>query len=368
MKRFLTVFPSAENVHLIKDVGMVPYILHREFGYASTLACYKNDQYSYLNKEVNGLKIVYIKKIFNNPFLDVLIFLLWNARKYDVMQVYHLMRAQLIWCYVFRLLRFGKGKTHLKLDTGDSIYRFKMSGITGKFVAFLLSRIDLISVETMEFFEYLNAGNILGRPVIYIPNGFDDGGTRDSIRSDQKENKILTVGRIGSYQKATEILCQAFKIFAENNAIWELQVVGPIEEEFKSFINTYFDENPGLKGRVTFTGAIQDRKQLEDYYKTAKIFALTSRSEGFPLVFLEALKFGCYIISSDVPAASDIIGRNKYGAIFPIDDYIALSKQLTDTVQHQKFEGLAEAIQNYGYERFYWSEICRKLDQLIQVK
>lgn len=64
MKRFLTIFPIAMNVHLIKDVGMISYIMHKELDYELTLLCYKNDDYSYLEKEVKGLKIVYLKRYF----------------------------------------------------------------------------------------------------------------------------------------------------------------------------------------------------------------------------------------------------------------------------------------------------------------
>ena len=39
-KRFLTLFPELENVHLMKDVGMIPYIMHKEFGYDSYIASY----------------------------------------------------------------------------------------------------------------------------------------------------------------------------------------------------------------------------------------------------------------------------------------------------------------------------------------
>lgn len=32
---FATFFPGCLNVHLTKDVGMIPYVLYRDFGYDS---------------------------------------------------------------------------------------------------------------------------------------------------------------------------------------------------------------------------------------------------------------------------------------------------------------------------------------------
>ena len=83
MPKFLTIFPNAENVHLIKDVGMIPYTLHREYGYDSTIASYKNGVYPYYETEVKGITQVFISKKFNNEILNVCWFILMNFRKYD---------------------------------------------------------------------------------------------------------------------------------------------------------------------------------------------------------------------------------------------------------------------------------------------
>ena len=47
-KKFLTIFPLTENVHLTKDVVMIPYVLYKEFGYESTIATYKNNNTNYI--------------------------------------------------------------------------------------------------------------------------------------------------------------------------------------------------------------------------------------------------------------------------------------------------------------------------------
>ena len=118
MQSFLTIFPGTENVHLIKDVGMLPFILHEEFGYDSTIASYKNGEYPYLETEVKGLKHVFIKKKFRNPIFDVLWFLLLNFRKYDIVQCYHFQRPSLWYLFFFKVLKkitFSKSFTFLKL-------------------------------------------------------------------------------------------------------------------------------------------------------------------------------------------------------------------------------------------------------------
>jgi glycosyltransferase involved in cell wall biosynthesis len=365
MKRFLTVFPFASNVHLIKDVGMIPYIMQHHLGYESTLACYKNGNYDYLDTEVQGLKIVFLKKIFRLPMLDVILFLVLNARKYNILQVYHLKRPQLIWCFFFKIFTFGKGKTYLKLDADHRILHYFPSKIT----KCLLKRIDILSVENKTYFAQLNLSKQFGRQVDYIPNGFYDEGHRQSLALGKKENKIITVGRIGTKQKATEILCKAFAVFSVHNQNWKLDIIGPIEDSFTPFIATYFEQNPHLRERVSFIGSINDRAVLETYYATAKIFALTSSYEGFPLVLAEAARFGCFIIATDLPAVRDLTDNGYYGKLFPIDDDYALAHLFTETSKEQTLlSKLTTAFQSYAYTNFYWPEICKTLDVLLWKK
>ena len=148
-----------------------------------------------------------------------------------------------------------------------------------------------------------------------------------------------------------------------------MEIIGPIEEDFKPFIIDYFKQNPNLKEQVTFTGPINDRKKLENYYATAKIFALTSRYEGFPLVLAEAAKHGCFIVSTDLPAAKDLINDNQYGKLFPIDNEEDLTHVLKEISNEQNIMAkLSLEFQSFAYKHFYWPEICKKIDKLVWEK
>jgi glycosyltransferase involved in cell wall biosynthesis len=368
MPRFLSFFPLAENIHLTKDVGMIPYVLYKEFNYNSTIACYKNGNYPYLNSEVLGLKQHFIPKVFNNYTLDSLLFILFNFRKYDVIQCFHLINPSLLTLFLFKILKrifFAQSFAYLKLDANNSIKNLKLSSLNRR----LLKQVDLISIETKSIYRYLNENNILDQKVSYIPNGFYEVGERKNVLFDEKENLIITVGRIGTYEKNNEILLEGFKKFFAVNNRWRLEVIGPIEDDFKIYCDIFFNENPNLREYVVFTGSITDRKVLNEKYNKAKIFVLTSRFEGFPLVFLEAIKSGCTIITSNVTSAYDITDDEKYGVVFPVGDSTvfaqALEKIINDPV---KLEKDCQLIQNFAYERFSWKEICEKLDSIIKNK
>ena len=67
-------------------------------------------------------------------------------------------------------------------------------------------------------------------------------------------------------------LLEGFKEFSKLNDKWKLELIGPIEESFNTYINNFMNDNPDLNGRISFTGSISDRKALDYKYKKAKIF------------------------------------------------------------------------------------------------
>lgn len=368
MQRFLTIFPTAENIHLIKDVGMIPYVLHKEFNYDATIACYDNGEYSYLSTEVPGLKQHFIPKIFNNYTLDSCFFILCNFRKYDILLCFHIINPSLLVLFLFKVCKsisYSTCFTYLKLDADDSIKFFKLGWIHRT----LLKKISLVSIETKGLYKLLNKDNILKRKVDYIPNGFYNKGERQYVDFSSKENLIITVGRIGTYQKYNETLLEAFKEFAVNNKDWNLEIIGPIENDFQNYIQEYFELNPNLFDRVFFTGAITNRDVLREKYKKAKIFVLSSRFEGFPLVYLEAIKSGCTIISSAITPAYDITDNERFGALFPIGGVVALGKALETAVNNPaKMKKDCKLIQDFAELNYSWKNICKTIDNLIKKK
>lgn len=365
MKRFLTVFPQAENVHLVKDVGMIPYILFKCKNYECTIASYKLGSYPYLETEVPGLRQLFIKRYFNAIVPDVFLFLLKHRNQFDILQLYHLDKNSLLLSLLFKFLHWRKVKVYLKLDANDLIRNKRENGIKKWLYHCLLSRIDLVSVETRQLQKELSEKWEID--IQCIANGFYDNGERSEVLFSEKENIILTVGRIGSYVKATEILCDGFRQFAEKDDQWILEIVGPIEDSFQIYIENYFKKNPWLRKRVRFTGAIIDRNELWHYYRKAKIFVLPSRWEGFALVYLEAARAGCYIISTDISPAYDITDNGRLGSLFPKDDSGALSELLFEVTQDSgRLNRLCSIIQNNVYDHYYWPVLCQRIEVLIR--
>ena len=147
---------------------------------------------------------------------------------------------------------------------------------------------------------------------------------------------------------------------------WKFVFVGPVVENFSLDIENFYKANPDLKSNVTFTGEITDRHELFSWYKRAKCFCLTSPREGFPLCLCEALYFGCEIVSTPIDALPDFTNNGEFG--YQIQNAQELNALLQKFVDGQIDPSCnMEKIIAHS-KRFYLTEICGKLNDLLSVQ
>lgn len=86
----------------------------------------------------------------------------------------------------------------------------------------------------------------------------------------------------------------------------------------------------GLGEAVTFAGF---RLAPHGYVALADAFVLTSRSEGFGNVLVEALACGVPVISTDCPSGpGEILDHGRHGKLTPVGDAAALAEAILDTL------------------------------------
>ncbi len=364
--RFVTLFLKTQNVHLTKDVGMLPYLLRREHKIDTAVATYKNDEeYTYADNEVKGLKLEFIEKTGGGMIFDGVRYLVANAHNIDVLNIYHLNLSSYIYGIVYKRLN-RKGRIYLKLDMNPKGFEalFKKD-IVGMIKRSTLKRADIASVETRKMFAKLREK--YGDKILYIPNGCYNS---DVPYPKDKRNVILTVGNLGTYEKATDVLLEAFALFSKkpSSAGWSLRLVGSVDDSFKGYVDEFFQKHPELTERVTFTGPIYDREKLNEEYSKARVFTLPSLSESFGIVLVEAAMHGCYLITSDmVPAGYDISDGLRYGAQIPAGDAgklcEAFGKICTDETD---WKSITKKTAAYVKTAFDWSKIANDLYKALR--
>ena len=132
--------------------------------------------------------------------------------------------------------------------------------------------------------------------------------------------KFLAVGRFSRLHKGFDLLIEAFRLFAEENEEWTLDIVGEGVEEpiYRKLIKDY-----RLEHRITIHPFTND---IQHYYSNAQVYVLSSRWEGMPLVLMEAMSHGLPIIASDLPVCKEILG--DFGLYFKTGEAEGLARQM----------------------------------------
>lgn len=372
-KRFVTLFPSSQNVHLLKDVGMIPYILYREYGYDAALVSFRDVAgYPSLENEVEGLKLSFLEADpnyqFSKPSAKAIKYIWQNGSQIDILNLYHNTTETLFYGLVYKL-RNPNGILYLKLDL--NIERFEKCLTKLKWLGYntffrLVS--SIISYELDTTGVYLKSiFPILKCKSLKVTNGVDEGLIRkegiDVLPFDEKDNLIITVGRIGSPEKNHELLLEALKEVRLKD--WTVVFIGPVEPLFQKKVEALFRDCPDLRERIRFTGPIYERKELYDWYNRAKVFCLTSRWESFGIVLVEALYFGNYIVTTNVASASELTRNGTIGSIFERES--ELTGILQDVIDNKiVLEDYYVYIREFS-RNYIWKDILCPLDERLKV-
>lgn len=365
--KYVCIFPNLKNTHIIKDVGMIPYTMGKYYNYDSYIATYDNDEYQYLEDKKSYLKLIFIKKYFNYPLLDIGLFLL-KFRDINVLQVFFLQDTLNIFLYSLIFKVFNRNsKFYVKLDASDYSLSMitKKNFLKRKFQSLLITYlIDCISIETSQNYKKLTEMKLINpKKLIYIPNGIDN--EFKTKLNNKKEDYILTVGRLGTIEKATEVLLESFAKI-KNLKNWKLILIGDIDRAFQDYIDNYYTNNPNLRNKVIFKGHITNRDEIYKYYLKSKIFCLTSRWESFGISLVEATYFGNYLVSTDVGGAKDVLNITNYGELVKIDDTDFLALRLQDLILNwEKYEKNPDEIMELIKKSFNWKSLCKILHEKL---
>jgi glycosyltransferase involved in cell wall biosynthesis len=110
---------------------------------------------------------------------------------------------------------------------------------------------------------------------------------------------------------------------------WRLVVFGegPLETELKAYASKL-----GIGDRVLFAGYVDDPTAC---YAAADLVVLSSLTEGFGNVLIEAMASGVPVVSTDAPyGPREILADGRFGPLVPVGDAKALAAAITEMLEH----------------------------------
>jgi glycosyltransferase involved in cell wall biosynthesis len=93
-----------------------------------------------------------------------------------------------------------------------------------------------------------------------------------------------------------------------------------------------YAQESGIGADVLLAGYVNDPTAC---YAAADLFVLSSTSEGFGNVLVEAMAAGVPVVSTDAPhGPREIFDDGRFGALVPVGDAEALAKAMAEMLDH----------------------------------
>ena len=148
-----------------------------------------------------------------------------------------------------------------------------------------------------------------------------------SISIISKEKEIIYVGRIEYNQKRTYRVVDIWKELESKYPEWRLTIVGDGDDkdDLQKRIKEY-----GLK-RIELIGFVNPH----EYYKRSSVLLMTSEYEGFPLVILEGMIYGCVpVVYNSFESVHDMIADGYNGVLiekpYCTQQFVSVMQELMD--------------------------------------
>lgn len=143
---------------------------------------------------------------------------------------------------------------------------------------------------------------------------------------------ILCVGRL-TYQKGFDLLITAWARVAQQVPDWKIVIVGSGEDEqmLKQMAIDY-----KVDQSIDFVG---QQKNMDQFYRKASFFCMSSRFEGLPMVLLEAQSYGLPIVAFDCDTGpAEVIENSHNGYLVKLGDILDLSRAIVEEIESVSYE------------------------------
>lgn len=345
------------NAQILKDCGVIPYLLHKNHGCDTCMAGGRRGEYPNLTY-VPGLKMEFLPDGSLESMAD---YIEREAADTDCLLLYGCYPFYEPLADIYKKIN-PQGKIALALDA-NSHWMDRIQWASENFRRFM-GQCDVITAAGRTMQRHLNEK--WPWPIEYIPNGFYNfSNVPMKFDFRKKGNIILTAGRLGTMQKATHVLLEAFAQIAQELPGWELHLAGGVEKGFENVLKSFWKRFPELKERIRFLGHISDRDILYKEYQKAKIFALPSTFEGGANVIAEALYAGNAIAVTKIDEYKDATDCGRCGFASEIGDIDGFADILLKLCRSEHLEEMCRHAHEYARSNYDMEKIAARLYAMI---
>ena len=208
--------------------------------------------------------------------------------------------------------------------------------------------------------EYIYKYHITSEKIHVIPNWIN---SKYDYKGEYNVNsrKIVSAGRL-SEEKRFDLLIESFGIVHEKHPDWILDIYGDGEEK-NNLVNLIKSKN--LENNVILKGKSDNMMSI---YPNYSFYVLTSKSEGLPMVLLEAKQNKLPIVSFDINAGpSDVITDGINGLLVKNGDKLELAKSICRMIDDPKLRGFMSQKTQTDIYKFSKGKVLKQWLDLLEV-
>ena len=198
---------------------------------------------------------------------------------------------------------------------------------------------------------------IVEKPALtYTSNGFNSEIFYNL--NQPREDYLISVGNL-RWQKNHTLLIKSFLKVSEVFPDFKLLILGsgPDKQNLEDLVKKL-----KLTSRVVFYGQV-NQKDIADLMNKSKVFCLSSLSEGFPKVILEAFSCGLPVISTDVGDCKNIIENGGIIADANVEEY---SAKIIDLLRSSNLEEYGKKAQQISL-KYSWDNVVNHVDSAYEL-
>lgn len=253
-----------------------------------------------------------------------------------------------------------KWLTHVKVVSWEhfNYYHHPTPKLRNKVRKHFAKHLDAIITLTQQDKENYERELDLKCPVIAIHNPIEQKKPSNNYNIDSKI--IISVGRL-TYQKGFDRLVDIADKLLHKYDDWEWHIYG--EGEDRLILNKAIEEKR-LVDKLKLMGNVSD---IDQRYKNASIFAMTSRFEGLPMTLLEAKYYKLPIISYDIETGPrDCIIDGVNGYLVKENDEKTFVNRINELIDNPEKRKRFSARSTEDTDKFKLNRIIKQWDELFE--
>lgn len=190
-----------------------------------------------------------------------------------------------------------------------------------------LDYLVLVSSELQKYYQKRLAGRKC--MCIYIPNCIDGFPPK---KSSLRSKRLISVGRL-SPEKGYLDLLKVYLMLSKKYPDWKLDIIGDGKErkQLEDYIHAH-----KMEKSVTLHG-FQNKEYIDCMMQDSSIYLMTSLTESFGIVLIEAMSHGIPCIAMDsAEGAREIIHSGENGYLIKNRNYNMMVRKISDLIKDRQ--------------------------------